>query len=561
MSLNELLDLKRKPWCNVEVEDLYVDGTFFYHGSTGGAPPNIVPFEVGPTGTNYPYQTIQSAIDSANATSPTDQFPAYIYVYPGTYTENLTLYGGILIFGLGDDRDSQLTLFKFGVNMYPFDYFNNAVMLKGANQMATSLNSVIFNNITFLSNPESNMFTFGNSISGNLVFNSCNLYTTNGVNAFSFKNLSKPTITLNNSLCKPIDGFTNIQLMQFEASTESPFTGAYVQLFCDNSTIDTLDPSDLVSGSNSIDIFCTESVFGCSFNASLGLADNIICRGAFINSSVACSGFFIGNTDNTPIFDGLSSLEFTMVNCYNFNYFGTDYIAYRGPFVNNITATSGLTLNITDCYFPLLTNVVTNTSNTNVFTYIINNLNTASYCVNNVNNYLYGFAKISGTGTFTDLAYQVKYTLPSDSRLLTYYDPGVNCNIRLGADFIAGNPSVGNPLNLTSAMSGSIIPLDFFGGAILQINLPTVQAGLNYKVIIDDGHLIGSLLTMSGSTGSLNGLMMSAGGANATISAKTNIILTNASANQTGSIVEFTSGGTTWAVRATVQNGSEWSFT
>jgi hypothetical protein len=61
MSLNELLALKRKPWCSLEVEDLYVDGILFYNGVTGptqfgctGPTGNIGPTgqtgNVGPTG-------------------------------------------------------------------------------------------------------------------------------------------------------------------------------------------------------------------------------------------------------------------------------------------------------------------------------------------------------------------------------------------------------------------------------------------------------------------------------------------------------------------------------
>ena len=50
MSLNELLQLKNKPWCNIEVNDLYVDGTLFYSGFTGSGSGSTGPTGKGITG-------------------------------------------------------------------------------------------------------------------------------------------------------------------------------------------------------------------------------------------------------------------------------------------------------------------------------------------------------------------------------------------------------------------------------------------------------------------------------------------------------------------------------
>lgn len=53
----------------------------------------ITPYVVGPIGVAQ-YQTVQSAIDAANAASG-----GAVYIMPGTYTENLTLYNGVSLVG------------------------------------------------------------------------------------------------------------------------------------------------------------------------------------------------------------------------------------------------------------------------------------------------------------------------------------------------------------------------------------------------------------------------------------------------------------------------------
>lgn len=59
--------------------------------TAGGYP--ITPYVVGPS-TQAGYTTIQSAVDAANAAGG-----GLVWVQPGTYTENLTLYSGIIIHG------------------------------------------------------------------------------------------------------------------------------------------------------------------------------------------------------------------------------------------------------------------------------------------------------------------------------------------------------------------------------------------------------------------------------------------------------------------------------
>ena len=64
--------------------------------ASGGAAP-ISKYVVDPDGT-ADYTTVQAAITAANASATTE---ALIYVRPGTYTEDLTLYDGIIIQGSG----------------------------------------------------------------------------------------------------------------------------------------------------------------------------------------------------------------------------------------------------------------------------------------------------------------------------------------------------------------------------------------------------------------------------------------------------------------------------
>lgn len=75
-------------------------------GTTGSAP--ITKYVVDADGTGD-YTTIQSAIDAANIAAT----PATIYIRPGTYTENLTFYDGIDLYGstaVSQNQGSSVTI-------------------------------------------------------------------------------------------------------------------------------------------------------------------------------------------------------------------------------------------------------------------------------------------------------------------------------------------------------------------------------------------------------------------------------------------------------------------
>lgn|SRR5574337_64253 len=550
MSLNELLDLKRKPWCDIEVEDLHVDGTLYYNHISPPPVGEIMPFQVGPTG--YQYHTIQSAINAAHATNPDDTNPAFIYVYPGTYEEDLTLYGGILVFGLGDNTGQSIILQKIN-DLGDYNIVFNAVKILGVHTLPDSndgLHTITFNNVTFLSNIESNIFkAFNNSITSIATFNYCNLYLQNGVNLIHCLNTSYNILTFNNCNIQPASGAsTNIALALYDTATN--LTGGTVQLQMSNTGLYTLTTTDLVSGDNQIIIYCLDSSFICSFTASL--SNTCTARLFFSNSNVACSNF--GVSLNTPIVDNCQVVYFSLINCYENTLL---FAGYQGPFINKVNSVSGLQLEIANCNYPTLTNVITNTPSSNIASYSIADLTMSTGLVNNAGVYTYQVGSSPNV-------YNMTFDLPTGIRELAVYDPGSDTNMRLGTDFITAGPAVGVPLTLTAPMSGSMTPIVFFGAGGVNVKLPGVTGGLNYRIVLDDTHITGSTLTISaaaGDTGKMYGVLTSAAGGEASISGKTNIILTNAAVNQTGSIVEFMSAGTRWAVRATVQNGSEWTFT
>lgn len=75
---------------------------------------NITKYVVDPTALETEYQTIQAALDAANAAGTA----AAVYIRPGTYTENLTLYDGIDLWGAVGVADTQTCVIQ-GVHTPP----------------------------------------------------------------------------------------------------------------------------------------------------------------------------------------------------------------------------------------------------------------------------------------------------------------------------------------------------------------------------------------------------------------------------------------------------------
>lgn len=145
------------------------------------------------------YATIQDAIDAAHAANPS--IPCYIYVYEGTYAEDLTLYDNIVICGINYASDSQNSTGLYTVN------------LNGLHTIVQNTASAM-NNVGFIG---CNMYNSSNNeiidviadtvtgAAGNLKlsFVSCNLVA--GGNNLILSSLTSPTtsipLTINITQC------------------------------------------------------------------------------------------------------------------------------------------------------------------------------------------------------------------------------------------------------------------------------------------------------------------------------------------------------------------------
>ncbi len=100
-----------------------VDANGFVTNALGTGRFPITPYVVGPVG-QAGYQTIQSAVNAANSAGG-----GVVYIQPGTYTENLTLFTNIVLWG-----SSEQTTFIIGTHTPPSSGILNIfrVFLQGA---------------------------------------------------------------------------------------------------------------------------------------------------------------------------------------------------------------------------------------------------------------------------------------------------------------------------------------------------------------------------------------------------------------------------------------------
>lgn|SRR5574337_721340 len=110
MSLNELLSLSKKPWCNIEVEDLHVDGTLYCNSFI---PP--LPGSTGSTGAGSVYFTSVCNTSQNNLT--------------GDGTTGELIYDTIIRQTGGSNYNSTTGVFTAPINgLYQF---NTSVLLSG----------------------------------------------------------------------------------------------------------------------------------------------------------------------------------------------------------------------------------------------------------------------------------------------------------------------------------------------------------------------------------------------------------------------------------------------
>lgn len=325
MSLNELLDLQRKPWCNIEVEDLYVDGTFHYHGAL---PNQVAPYIVGPTG--FQFNSIQSAINAVGISGGTNQNPAVIYVYPGYYTENLTLYGGIKLVGLDNSVIDDINLAGL-IQIYPLIYpYYSGVRVQGSHilyQTQTNgiTNATTIDNITFISDISGIMFNTVQTSSpveypNTLAMVNCKIYCADSAVVFQGNIGNSPLISLNNCTIGPgLDSaFNSYQLIIFEGTTGSQRTIGYINA---NNTSIIMGQFILINNNNYFSFNFTKCILFISF-----FANNLNMPISVTISDSVLSGSFDGPFHN-PIFNRSSFSYVKLSNCSDTSL----------PFVNPLT--------------------------------------------------------------------------------------------------------------------------------------------------------------------------------------------------------------------------------
>ena len=350
MSLNELLELKRKPWCDIEVEDLYVDGTLYAK--------NIVPepitelqittLTVGPTGVSggFNYNTIQDALNnlpSSDSTRPID-----IYIYGSNiYTENLSLpVGYYRLIGL----DNSVTATNL-VNLdYPEDAtnYNSGVIISGFHGCTGGDNwqgNIMFQNITFINDGSSgNVFSLYNRPPF-ISLNGCQVF-------FSFKNtvINIPTSSwiwfdMNNTLLNyGLDdtlSFSYGQLFNIN-------NGGLLNLNVLNSSISENGASIINPNSNLIFI-AKDSSLGMSITSYNQYADtfnfdNCQLRGSPVTGNALLS--FSGTDTYEP--------TITLTTCYDYP---TSDNEFTGPLINFTTSGNGSSVMIDNCNFQNFTDI------------------------------------------------------------------------------------------------------------------------------------------------------------------------------------------------------------
>lgn len=268
---------------NIEGEFLYsVNGsgsTLTISPTVGGYP--ITPFVVGPVG-QAGYQTIQSALDAANAAGG-----GVLYIY-GSYTENLTLYNNVAMVGLDGNVD------------------NNHCAITGVHTPPTGSGCCSFLNINFYGTD----VQFASNAAGQsyMVFITCNFQNTAPGYIFNLPNWTGPTggrvptgtvgLALDN--CGDLSTADSGTVYNPNGGMPVAFTSNYLG----GGTGGTMPM--VTSGQLQItlsDIYCPVHITGGTGN----LIENCDLHGFGVTTSGSSTGY-IANT----YFDTLTSSAFTM---------------------------------------------------------------------------------------------------------------------------------------------------------------------------------------------------------------------------------------------------------
>jgi hypothetical protein len=235
-------------------------------GGLSGYP--ITPFVVGPVG-QAGYQTIQSALNAANAAGG-----GIVYVMPGTYTENLTLYGNTEVVGTPGNSDSGTA--------------GNCTIIVGVHTPPTT-GSFTFANVQLQS--ATHVFSSTAAGSANLVVINISIVITSGF-FFNLPNWTGVLITYNVGDTSTNNGMVNNTggaICFFISATHGAGTGQTM----------------VTSGT----VIMQEVDLNCPWNAETGTS--IACDYVIFSQSVTASNNSTGSFKNCTFNTG-SNAAFTM---------------------------------------------------------------------------------------------------------------------------------------------------------------------------------------------------------------------------------------------------------
>lgn len=235
MSLNQLFDNGFiKPWLNVRVNDIRVDGQII---------PSVyvTPYLVGPTGSNSPFTTIQSAINQAVADGHTSvSNPATVFVRSGNYLEDLIMYpyvnlngissNGVFIFG-SMNIDITGNILIHDVSVTP-NLINPGIGVTGGNT-----GNIFFTDCSFIAdiNTISPLITLNNTLA-NVIITNCFFVGSPTVNAIvatkGFSIIRNSLLTGNSSiLVTGTSQFINLSCLVNYTTLVDGASAVYINLY------------------------------------------------------------------------------------------------------------------------------------------------------------------------------------------------------------------------------------------------------------------------------------------------------------------------------------------
>lgn len=284
--------------------------------SAAGYP--ITPYVVGPAG-QAGYQTIQSAIDAANAAGG-----GTVWIQPGTYVENLTLYEEVDLIAYRGGVGNPGTISVPPPIVESVIIQGNLTLDSSAPPGHSSYNTIT--NIDFVSN-SGDIITFitdSNSMS-ELTFEGCD-FELNDATASCFAVAGFPGLNL-----------INCQVLGSGDLCSFPGGNDFLNLFAKNSFFDINDVSPFVIPANSDIHFILSN---CYYSAMIDASS----AGTFFDFLADSTTITWTGTGTAPLIDfGAQSGAVYLNNCY--------IIDGSGPISNSTSVSAASYFKINNCYF------------------------------------------------------------------------------------------------------------------------------------------------------------------------------------------------------------------